>query len=160
MLPSFLKKYPQHTLAFSKLLFFLIKCLFNNSTTAFPYHWLSFVIPTTQKWHSYKKSFACLRNLKELYHNAFAQDLSFYLESNSIISRVVCQLKADVPEVKPDPVIAILLHCSDQSWRKLYWFSFIKKTTTKKKIIQSQAFSGCTEIFFSSEKLKRKIFPL
>jgi len=49
MLLSLLKLYPQCELAFSKLLFLLIKCLYNNFKKAFPNHWLSFVIPTTQK---------------------------------------------------------------------------------------------------------------
>lgn len=54
-------------MAFFKLISLLIKCLSPNSSKVFPNHWLSFVIPTTQKWHPHiKQSFACLRNLKEL----------------------------------------------------------------------------------------------
>lgn len=66
-LSSVLKPYPQCTLVFFKLFSLLIKCLSTNSSKVFPNHWLSFVIPTTQKWHPHiKQSFACLRNLKEL----------------------------------------------------------------------------------------------
>lgn len=64
---SLLKPYPQYTLAFFKLISLLFKWLSTNSSKVFPNYWLSFVIPTTQKWHpNIKQSFACLRDLKEL----------------------------------------------------------------------------------------------
>lgn len=97
------------TVAFSKIYFLLIKCLSNNSKKALPNHWLSSVIPATQKWHApIEQSFACLRNLKKTWPWLVCPGFNpSFDQVKSIMLRVVCQSKGYFLEVKPDTVIAI-----------------------------------------------------
>lgn len=157
-LSSLLKPYPQCTLAFFKLISLLIKCLSTNSSKVFPNHWLSFVIPTTQKWHPRtKQSFACLRNLKEvcprfiLLFDALKQN---YFKVFLSVKRLFC--RSYIRSCNCNLIILLLSFL-----KKVLLIQLYKKTqqNRKKKHQKKHRFFPVTQKYLAVlKKMKRKTF--
>lgn len=155
-LSSILKPYPQCTLVFFKLFSLLIKCLSTNSSKVFPNHWLSFVIPTTQKWHPHiKQSFACLRNLKELcprfilLFDALKQN---YFKLFLSVERWFC--RSYIRSCNCNLIILLLSFL-----KKVLLIQLYKKTQQNKEKNpqkKAQMFSSYIEVPCSSKKKKKK----